>query len=410
MPPSLLTRRALGATVFAGPLLARTRRAHPANRYDQGANDHEIKLGTTSPYSGPASSYAQYGKAQVAYFHKLNEQGGVNGRKVDLISLDDAYSPPKTVEQTRRLVEAEGVLAIAGPLGTAPNAAIQKYLNAKKVPQLFLTSGGTRFNNPTAFPWSIPLHPSFDTIGRVFARHVLARSPHAKIGVLYLNDDLGRDHLGGLRAALGERAASMLVSEQSHEVTDPSVDSQIVTVHGSGADTVFLFTTAKFAAQAIRKIADLGWTPERLLSNTASSKSAALIPAGLDRSRGVITASWYKRVDDPEWGDTPDMRAFTTTMTEFLPGVDLREESAVFGYVNAAMVHWVLAACGDELTRANILEKATHLPDVAPPLLLPGIRLSNSPDDYAAFHKIPLARFDGTRWISFGDLVDLSRT
>jgi branched-chain amino acid transport system substrate-binding protein len=404
-----IERRRLAALLCAAPLLARPRPASAAKQYDPGATDTEIKLGTTSPYSGPASSYGQYGRAQMAYFSMLNEQGGINGRTVNLISLDDAYSPPKTIEQTRRLIESDGVLAIAGPLGTAPNTAIQKYLNARKIPHLFLTSGGSRFNNPANFPWSIPLYPSYDTVGRVYAHHVLTTNPGAKIAVLHLNDDLGKDHLHGLRAGLGANADAIIVTVQTHEVSDPSVDEQIITLQSSGADTVFLFTTPKFAAQGIRRIADLGWRPQTFLSNTAASTRTTLIPAGLDHATGVITASWEKRADDPQWASDPDMVTFIATVKKYMPSADLAEDSIVPGYVNAAMIASVLAACGDQLTRADILDKATHLAGVEPPMLLPGIRLSNTPSDYTAFHQLRLMRFDGARWVGLGELIDLDR-
>jgi len=403
-----LGRRQLAAGAFACAMASmRPRRSRAAEPADPGVSDTEIKLGTTSPYSGPASSFGQYGRAQSVYFAMLNAQGGINGRAINLVSLDDAYSPPKTIEQTRRLVEADGVLAIAGPLGTAPNTAIQKYLNARKVPQLFLTSGGTRFNNPASFPWSIPLYPSYDTVGRVFARHLLATRPGAKIAVLHLNDDLGKDYLGGLRAGLGERAESMIVGTQTHEITDPVVDAQIITLQGSGADTLFMLTTPKFAAQSIRKVADIGWQPQRYISNTAASTRTTLIPAGLERSAGLITAAWEKRSDDPEWSSAPDMVGYVDAMRRYAPDTDLSEDSLIPGYINAAMVAHVLAACGNEVTRANILDKATHLSGVAPPLLLPGIRLSNTPTDYTAFHQLRLTQFNGTRWTALGDLVEL---
>lgn len=407
MMPDSIDRRRVTRLLCLAPLLARAEAAAAEKRYDQGASDTEIKLGTTSPYSGPASSFGAYGMAQSAYFKMLNDQGGINGRKVNLISLDDAYSPPKTIEQTRRLVEADGVLAIAGPLGTAPNSAIQRYLNSKKVPQLFLTSGGTRFKNPAAFPWSVPLYPTYDTVGRVYAQHILATSAAAKIGILYLNDDLGKDYMGGLRAGLGARAAAMIVETQSHEITDPVVDVQIIKLHDLQVDTVFLFTTPKFAAQAIRKIADLGWRPQRFLSNTAASIRATLKPAGLERSTGVLSVAWEKRPDDPEWSSEPDMMAFLAFVKKYMPSADLDQETMIPGYINANMIAYVLAACGDELTRANILRHATSLNGVTPPMLLPGIRLSNSPTDYTSYHQLQLTRFDGTRWVRIGELIDL---
>lgn len=266
-------------------------------------------------------------------------RAGINGRAINLVSLDDAYSPPKTIEQTRRLVEADGVLAIAGSLGTAPNTAIQKYLNARKVPQLFLTSGSTRFNNPASFPWSIPLYPSYDTVGRVFARHLLATRPGAKIAVLHLNDDLGKDYLGGLRAGLGERAESMIVGTQTHEITDPVVDAQIITLQGSGADTLFMLTTPKFAAQSIRKVADIGWQPQRYISNTAASTRTTLIPAGLERSAGLITAAWEKRSDDPEWSSAPDMVGYVDAMRRYRPPGRARQHRLLHGEIGLVEFH-----------------------------------------------------------------------
>ena len=406
--PSRINRRDVAALVGLAPFLARTGTARAGRTYDQGVSDTEIKLGTTSPYSGPASSFGAYGLAQSAYFKMLNEQGGINGRTLNLTSLDDAYSPPKTIEQTRRLVEADGVLAIAGPLGTAPNSAIQHYLNSKKIPQLFLTSGGTRFDNPGAFPWSVPLYPSYDTIGRVFARHLLATTPDTRIGILYLNDDLGKDYMGGLRAGLGARVDSMIVETQSHEISDPTVDGQIIRLHESQANTVFLLTTPKFAAQSIRKISDLDWQPRRFLANVAASIGATLKPAGLERSTGVVSVAWEKQPDDPEWLSAPDMIAFLAFLKHYMPSADLNQESIIPGYINAYMIAYVLTACGDELTRSNILKHATSLDRVAPPMLLPGIRLSNSSTDYTAYHQLQLIRFDGARWVREGELIDLA--
>jgi branched-chain amino acid transport system substrate-binding protein len=402
------SRRSFAAMAVAAPLLAGTNRARAGGIYDQGASDTEIKLGTTAPYSGPASSFGAYGVGQAAYFTMLNEQGGINGRKVNLISLDDAYSPPKTIEQTRRLVEAEGVLAIAGPLGTAPNSAIQRYLNGKKIPQLFLTSGGTRFNNPGTFPWSIPLYPSYDTVGRVFAKHLLEVNSQARIAILYMNDDLGKDYMGGLRAGLGDRADAMVVETQSHEITDPVVDTQIVKMGEAHADTVFLLTTPKFAAQAIRKIADMNWQPQIFLANVAASIEATLKPAGLDKSVGVITAAWEKRPDDPTWSSDPEMTAYLAFLKEYAPSANPADEGPIPGYINATMIAYVLRACGDDLTRANILKQATNLHEVEPPMLLPGIKLSNSPTDYTAFHQLQLKRFDGTRWVRIGEMIELN--
>ena len=406
--PSTVHRRSLLVGSLAAPVFIRTQVARSEKRYDPGASDTEIKLGTTSPYSGPASSFGAYGWAQSAYFAMLNEQGGINGRKVNLISLDDGYSPPKTIEQTRRLVEADGVLAIAGALGTAPNSATQRYLNGKKVPALFLVSGGSRFNNPAAYPWTVPLYPQYNRVGRVFAKHLLDTTPNARIGVLYLNDDLGKDFLGGLKDGLGARAETMIVEAQSHEISEPVVDGQIVKLNDARTDTVFLLTTPKFTAQAIRKIADMEWKPRRYLATVSGSIETTLKPAGIEHSVGVITAAWEKRVDDPTWAEAPDVGAFLAFMKKYLPSANVGDETYIPGYINANMVAYVLKQCGDDLTRANILKHATSLDGVTPPMLLPGVQLSNSPTDYTSYHQLALVRFDGARWVRMGELIDLN--
>ena len=395
----------------AGALGVLVCRPAAAKTYGPGVTDSEIKLGTTSPYSGPASAYGVYGHAQTAYFQMLNEQGGINGRKINLISLDNGYNPPKALEQTRKLVEEANVLAIAGFLGTAPNTSVQKYLNGKKVPNLFLTSGADRFNDPRNYPWVVPLYPTYVGQGEIYASFILSKHPDAKIGVLYINDDLGKDFLLGLKKGLGERAKTMIVREVSNELTDPSVDSQIIDLKGAGADSLIQFTTSKFAAQGIRKAYDLRWHPKvHILASVASAIGATLIPAGLERSKGVITARWEKHPTDPTTIGDADVVEYRAFAQKYMPNLNLEDNTAVPGYINSVMISRVLRACGDELTRENILKQATSLKDAVAPMLLPGITLSNSPDDYLAFHAMQLAQFDGAKFVPLGDIIRLDAT
>ncbi len=402
-------RRAVLAGAGAFGVLAG--RSAAAKTYGPGVTDSEIKLGTTSPYSGPASAYGVYGHAQLAYFQMINEQGGINGRKINLISLDNGYNPPKALEQTRKLVEEDNVLAIAGFLGTAPNTSVQKYLNGKKVPNLFLTSGADRFNDPKNFPWVVPLYPTYVGQGEIYGKFILTKHPDAKIGVLYINDDLGKDFLLGLKKGLGEHARTMIVREVSNELTDPSVDSQIIDLKGAGADSLVQFTTSKFAAQGIRKAYDLDWRPRvHILASVASAIGATLIPAGLERSKGVITARWEKHPTDPTTIGDADVVEYRAFAQKYMPNLNIEDNTAVPGYINSVMISRVLRACGDEPTRANILKEATNLKDAVAPMLLPGITLSNSPDDYLAFHAMQLAQFDGAKFVPLGDVIRLDAT
>lgn len=402
-----VTRRALLASAGATVLSVGTAHAQAKN-YGPGASDSEIKLGTTSPYSGPASAYGIYGHAQTAYFQMINEQGGINGRKVTLTSLDNAYNPPKALEQTRKLVEEDNVLAIAGFLGTAPNTSVQKYLNGKKVPNLFLTSGADRFNDPKTYPWIVPLYPTYVGQGEIYAKFILGRHPTAKIGVLYINDDLGKDFLLGLKKGLGDRAKTMIVREVSNELTDPSVDSQIIDLKGAGADTLVQFTTSKFAAQGIRKAYDLGWRPAlHIIASVASSVGGTLVPAGVERAKGVITARWEKHPTDAETLNDPDVVEYRAFAKKYMPNLNIEDNTAVPGYINSFMIARVLKACGNDLTRDNILKHATSLKEVVAPMLLPGVTLTNSADDYLAFHAMQLAQFNGEKFVALGDVVRL---
>jgi branched-chain amino acid transport system substrate-binding protein len=392
----------LGVAALSVALPRRSR----AKSYGPGVTDKEIKLGTSAPYSGPASGFGVYGTAQTAYFKMINEQGGINGRKINLISLDNAYNPPKTLEVTRQLVENENILAIAGMLGTNPNTAVQKYLNGKKVPNLFLTSGGERFNEPKEYPWIVPLYPTYVAQGISFARYIVAKTPGARIAVLYLNDDLGKDFLRGLQLGLADKAKTMIVRAVSHELTDPTIETQIIDLKSTGADILMQFTTPKFAAQGIRKVFDLGWKPTQFLSSVAASIGATLIPAGIERSTGVLTARWEKTPTDTETAKDDDVKQYVEFVRKYMPSLNLEDNTAVPGYINAFMIARVLKACGDDLARDNILKQATGLKDVQAPMLLPGILLSNSPTNYAAFHAMQLCRFDGKRWVAAGGMID----
>ncbi|MBI1397541.1 MAG: ABC transporter substrate-binding protein [Betaproteobacteria bacterium] len=373
-------------------------------KYGPGVSDTEIKLGQTMPYSGPASAYGAIGKAEMAYFKMINDQGGVNGRKIDLISLDDGYSPPRTVEQTRKLVEQERVLALFQDLGTPTNTAIHKYVNAKKVPHLFVATGATKWGDPKHYPWTIGFQPSYQVEARIYAKYIMKTKPDGKIAVLYQNDDYGKDYLKGLKDGLGSHA-NMIVAEASYEVTDPTVDSQIVTLKASGADVMVTIATPKFAAQSIRKVADVGWKPLHIVNNVSSSVGAVLTPAGLDKSVGLITALFMKDPTDPQWANDPGMKRWRDFMAKYMPGADTSDFNYVYGYGGAQLMTEVLAKCGDDLTRQNLMKQATSLKDVVLDVALPGIKLNTSPTDYFLFEQLQLARFDGKRWVLFGDVI-----
>lgn len=380
--------------------------AHAQKTYGPGVSDTEIKLGQTMPYSGPASALSTAGKSQAAYFAMLNAKGGVNGRKINLISLDDGYSPPKTVEQTRRLVESEQVLALFSPLGTATNAAIHKYVNAKKVPQLFLASQLMRWADPEHFPWTLQtIRPPLQIEGRFFAEYILKTRPNAKIAVLYQNDDFGKDYLKGLKDGLGDKVSSMIVAEASYELTEPTVDSQIITLKASGADTFANFTLPKSGAQAIRRAYDIGWKPLQLVSFAASSVGTVLRVAGVEKAVGLISFTVAKDPSDPQWRDDPAVKEYLVWAKQWFPEGDPEAWDNVLGYSAAQLMTEVLKRCGDELTRENLLRQATHIKDLQLPMMLPGIKINTGPKDYLAVEQMQLQRFDGERWVRFGDLV-----
>jgi branched-chain amino acid transport system substrate-binding protein len=356
------------------------------------------------PYSGPASAYGVIGRAETAYFKMINEQGGINGRKINLISLDDGYSPPKTVEQTRRLVEDEKVAFIFNSLGTPPNAAIRQYLNDNKVPQLFVATGAAMFSDPAHFPWTMGWQPNYQTEAKIFGKHVLKTKPDAKIAVLYQNDGFGKDYLIGLKDALGADHASMVIKEASYETSEPTVDSQIVTLQGSGADVLLIGATPKFAAQAIRKTFDVGWTPVRYMTDVSQSIATVMKPAGLDKSKGVITGVYGKDPTDARWKDDPGFKEYAAFIGKYMTSHDLIDANAVYGFGLGATMMQVLKQCGNDLSRANVMKQAANLKDLELPMLLPGIKINTSPDNFSPIRQEALASFNGESWEQFGEL------
>ena len=397
-------RRAAFALAFAAAFAAQNASAQAA-KYGPGASATEIKLGQTMPYSGPASAYGTIGKLHSAYFKMINEQGGINGRKINLISLDDGYSPPKTVEQVRRLVEQDEVLALFQTLGTPSNSAIHKYVNAKKVPHLLLATGATKWGDPKNFPWTMGFNPSYAAEGAIYARYLLKSKPGAKIAILYQNDDFGKDVLKGVEEGLGAANAKMIVARASYEVTDPTVDSQIITLQGSGADTFINITTPKFAAQAIRKAFDSGWKPLHIVNNVGASVGSVLVPAGLDKSVGLLTMQYYKDPNDPQWKDDPSMLEWRGFMGRYYREGDPKDASNLYGYITAQLMVQILKQCGNDLTRDNVMKQAANLKAVKLPLLLPGMSVDTSPTDFFPIQQGQLARFTGTLWQGFGDIL-----
>jgi branched-chain amino acid transport system substrate-binding protein len=380
--------------------------ASAQKKYDTGATDTEIKIGQTNPFSGPASSYATIGKTQAAYIKMINDQGGVNGRKINLIQYDDAYSPPKAVEQVRKLVESDEVLLTFQVLGTPSNAAVQKYLNSKKVPQLFAATGASKFTDPKNFPWTMGFNPNYFVEGRIYGQYILKEHPNAKVGVLYQNDDLGKDYLNGIKAGLGDKAAKMVVAEASYEVSDPTIDSQILKIKDAGADLFFSATTPKQAAQAIKKIAELNWKPVHILDINATSVGAVMKPAGLEASKGVISVNYGKDPLDPTWKDDAGMKKYFEFMAKYYPDGDKDSSFNSYGYMTSQLLIHVLKACGDNLTRENVLKQATNLKNVQLDLLLPGISVNTTPTDYRVNKQLQMMKFNGERWEMFGPILE----
>jgi branched-chain amino acid transport system substrate-binding protein len=386
------------AMAVAGPALAE-------KKYGPGASDAEIKVGNLMPYSGPASAYGLIGKTIDAYFKKVNAEGGINGRKINFISYDDAYSPPKTVEQSRKLVESDEVLFIFQPLGTAANSSIMKYMNAKKVPQLFVATGATKFGDPKGFPWTMGWQPNYQSEGQIYAKYLLKEHPNAKIGVLYQNDDYGKDYLKGFKDGLGDKAKTMIVSEQPYEVSDPTVDSQIINLKSAGADVFFNVTTPKFAAQAIKKAQEIGWQPIHLLNNVSNSVGSVLKPAGLDAAKGILSTAYLKDPTDATWDKDPGKKDWLAFMDKYFPDGDKTSSFTAYGYSVAQTVEMVLKQCGDDLTRENVMKQAASLKNVQLPMALPGVVLNTSPTDYFPFEQMQMQKFNGERWELFGPIM-----
>jgi branched-chain amino acid transport system substrate-binding protein len=366
--------------------------------YGPGVTDTEIQIGQTVPYSGPASAFSSYGRVMTGYFQMLNEKGGINGRKVHLISLDNAFSPPKAIEQTRKLVDDEGVLAEVGTVGTVPNVAVQKYLNQNRVPQVFISAGGRRFNDPQNFPWTVPFYPPFEMEGATFGKFILKRMPNAKIAVLYQNDDYGKDNLNGLKSALDADTNAKIIAAASYELSYPTVDSEVLNLKASGADTLIYFTTPKFAAQAIKKVNELNWKPVQFLASPVNSIQVVLMPAGLENVQGAYTTQFTKQVSDPAWAEDPEVRDYIAFMKKWAPNDSPNDFIALSGYVNAQAIAKGLKRCGDNLTRENLLTQATSFNGERVGMLLPGIELTNSKENYAPYRSLRMAVFEKTSW------------
>jgi ABC-type branched-subunit amino acid transport system substrate-binding protein len=402
--PVIATRLAIASTALALFAAASGGVLAAEKKYDTGATDTEIKIGNIMPYSGPASAYGVIGKTEAAYFKKINDAGGINGRKINFISYDDGYSPPKTVEQARKLVESDEVLFIFNPLGTPPNSAIQKYMNAKKVPQLFVATGATKWNDPKDFPWTMGWQPSYQSEAHIYAKYILKERPDAKIAVLYQNDDYGKDYLKGLKDGLGAKA-SMIVAEESYETTEPSIDDHIVKLKSTGADVFMNITTPKFSAQAIKKVAEIGWKPLHILNNVGASVGAVMKPAGFENSQGIISANYLKDVSDPQWANDPGMKEFLDFMAKDFPEGNKLDGGTIVGYGVAQTLVQVLKQCGDDLTRANVMKQAANLKNFRTDVLLPGVTINTSPSDFAPISQLQLMRFKEQRWELFGDVI-----
>ena len=374
-------------------------------KYDPGASDTEIKIGNIMPYSGPASAYGVIGKTEEAYFKKVNAEGGINGRKINFISYDDAYSPPKTVEQARKLVESDEVLLIFNPLGTPPNSAIQKYLNTKKVPQLFVATGATKWNDPKNFPWTMGWQPNYQSETQIYAKYILKNKPDAKVAILYQNDDYGKDYLKGFKDGLGAKAASMIVMEESYEVSEPTIDSHIVKLKSTGADVFINITTPKFAAQAIKKNAEIGWKPLHFLNNVSASIGSVIKPAGMENAQDIISSQYLKDPTDAQWKDDAGMKAWNEFLDKYYPEANRADASVMFGYTVAQGLVHVLKASGDNLTRENVMKQAASIKDLELGGLLPGIKVNTSATDFAPISSVQLIRFKGETWERFGEIL-----
>jgi branched-chain amino acid transport system substrate-binding protein len=400
-----LNKRLLLTSIAAGFAIAAASPALAQKKYDAGATDTEIKVGNTNPYSGPASAYGLIGKTIDAYFKKVNAEGGINGRKVTFITYDDGYSPPKAVEQTRKLVESDEVLLVFQPLGTPSNTAIQKYMNSKKVPQLFVATGATKWGDPKGNPWTMGWQPTYQAEGQIYAKYIMKNHPNAKIGILYQNDDYGKDYVKGLKDGLGEKAKTMIVSELPYEPADPTVDSQIVSLKNSGADVFFNVTTPKFAAQAIKKAHEIGWKPVHLLNNVSNSVGSVLKPAGLEAAKDVLSTNYLKDPTDATWDNDSGKKEWLAFMDKYFPDGDKTSSFTVYGYSVAQTLVQVLKQCGDNLTRENVMKQAASLKGLVLPLALPGIEINTSATDFYPIEQMQMQKFTGERWELFGPVI-----
>jgi len=403
MPAMHVRLGAFSAALVLTATLSTT--AFAQKKYDTGASDTEIKIGNIMPYSGPASAYGVIGKTEEAYFRKINAEGGINGRKVNFVSYDDAYSPPKTVEQARKLVESDEVLLIFNPLGTPPNTAIQKYMNQKKVPQLFVATGATKWNDPQNFPWTMGWQPNYQSETIIYAKYILKNKPDAKIAVLYQNDDYGKDYLKGFKDGLGAKAASMIVIEDSYEVSEPTIDSHIVRLKATGADVFINITTPKFAAQAIKKNAELGWKPLHFLNNVSGSIGSVIKPAGFENAQDIISSQYFKDPTDAQWKSDAAMIAWNEFLDKYYPEANRADASVMYAYIVSQGLVQVLKACGDNLTRENVMKQAANIKDYEPAGLLPGIKVNTSATDFAPLSQLQLIRFKGEHWERFGEIL-----
>jgi branched-chain amino acid transport system substrate-binding protein len=382
-----------------------TQGALAQKKYDTGATDTEIKIGNVEAYSGPASAYGVIGKTEDAYFKMINDAGGINGRKINFISYDDGYSPPKTVEQTRKLVESDEVLLIFNALGTPTQTAVQKYLNNKKIPQLFLATGASKWNDPKDFPWTMGFQPSYRVEARIFAKYILKNKPGAKVAVFYQNDDFGKDYVAGLKDVFGDKASSLIVAEESYETTEPSIDSHIVKLKGTGADVLVNISTPKFAAQAIKKMAELQWKPMHVMTDVSISIGAVMKPAGFEASEGILSAGYLKDASDPQWASDEGMKKFMAFIEKYMPGANIADANLVYGYAASQTMVQVLKQAGDDLTRANVMKQAASLKDFAPDTTLPGIKVNTSATDFAPIEQLKMMQFKNGKWELFGDII-----
>ncbi|MBO4226066.1 ABC transporter substrate-binding protein [Bradyrhizobium neotropicale] len=401
--PFKLRTAVLSAAVVA--CAAASGSAFAQKTYDTGASDTEIKIGNIIPYSGPASAYGSIGKTEAAYFRMINDQGGINGRKVNFITYDDAYSPPKAVEQVRKLVESDEVLVVFNPLGTPSNTAIQKYLNSKKIPQLFVATGATKWNDPKNFSWTIGWQPSYQSEAQIYAKWLMKEKPDAKVAILYQNDDFGKDYLKGTKDGLGAKGASMIILEESYEISEPTIDSHIVKIKAANPDVLLIYATPKFAAQTIKKTAELGWKPLQIVANVSISVGSVMQPAGFDNAQGVLSAAYAKDGSDSQWNNDPGMKKWNEFLDKYMPGADKTESALVYGYGAAQTLAKVLEMCGDNLTRANVMKQAASLKDFTPDTLLPGVKINTSATDFAPISQLQMMRFKGQKWELFGEII-----